>query len=225
MSRRLLVLEGKRLVEDALRRGIEPIASAITPSYIRKNGEPGFPCIVVSDEIFKKLSDTDSPQGIIALVPIPWAQISESSLYKRIIVLDGVQDPGNVGTIVRTAEAFGFGMVIVTGDSASPFSPKAVRASMGSCLGVKIARASISQLKAIPHAILSLTPYGRLSLDEIKQTDRIALCLGREGTGISPELMRISKESVSIPISGVESLNVAIAAGIAMAYLSGLLEK
>ncbi len=212
-------------MEDALARGITPLTSAVTPAYVRKNGYPGFPYHVVSEGVFKRLSHTDSPQGIIAFAPKPWAQLSESLLHEKIIILDGIQDPGNVGTIVRTAEAFGIGMVIITEGSASPFSPKAVRASMGSCLSVKIATASTSELKHIPHTLFSLSPYGRLSLSKLRSSGRIALCLGREGTGISPDLMKISQESVRIPISGAESLNVAVAAGIAMAYLSGHLGK
>lgn len=225
-DRGVMLLEGRRLVEDALSRKIVPRMIAITRAFVDVHRLPSPPDVVVSEKLFAGISETETPQGILAFFDIPWANISEITDQGRVIILDGLQDPGNVGTIIRTAEAFGFSGMILTGDTANPFSPKATRASMGSCLGIRIARGSLDDLKALPHKILSLASNGRTRLSADLLTPKVAICLGQEARGISPEIVDLSHDTVYIPMEGrTESLNVAVAAGIVMACASGLLGR
>jgi len=222
-DRGLMLLEGRRLVGDALSRGMTPSLTAITPGYAQEHGLPGVPHAILGAKLFGRIAATTTPQGILAFFPVPWASFEEAASRDRIVVLDGLQDPGNVGAIVRTAEAFGFGALIVTEETASPFSPKALRASMGSFLGVRIARARREELKKLPHRMVVLALTGKARLGPDLFTGKTAICLGQEGAGVSGEVLELPGEKVAIPMQGdIESLNVAVAAGIVMAYASGV---
>jgi RNA methyltransferase, TrmH family len=220
----VMLLEGRRLVMDALARGMEPTLMAVTPGYVEAHGRPGAAHVVVVDRLFGRVAETETPQGILAFFPVPWVRLDEVAAQEKIIILDGLQDPGNVGTIVRSAEAFGFGALVVTEDTASPFSPKAIRASMGSTLGVRIAVARREDLSRLPHRIVSLALTGSAKLGPELFRGKVAICLGQEGAGVSRVVLGLSSEAVAIPMKGrAESLNVAVAAGIVMAYASGVL--
>jgi RNA methyltransferase, TrmH family len=218
----LLMLEGRRLTEDALSRGYEPIHSAVTRAYIELHGTPRFEFFILSEDLFSKLTETQTPQGIIVFIRRPYKTLDELKKHDRLVILDGLQDPGNVGTIVRTAEAFGFGGVIVTPGTASPFSEKAVRASMGSVLGIDIARANIEEIGSLDHKIVSLILNGEEPVRPEMFTGRFAVCLGQEGSGLSPDILNLPGRKIFIPMKGrTESLNVAVAAGIVMFMAAG----
>lgn len=222
-DRALMLLEGRRLVQDALARGMIPKESAVTLEYQESHGPVDFPHITLEERLLARIADTKTPQGILAFFPIPWASFEKVIEHEKIIILDGLQDPGNVGTIIRTAEAFGFPGILVTEGTASPFSPKAIRASMGSSLGLDIARMREEDAKKLPHKIISLTPHGNLRPGREVFSGQIAICLGQEGEGVSRDMLSLSHATVSIPMKGkIESLNVSIAAGIVMAYASGI---
>jgi len=223
-DRDLMLLEGRRLVSDAMSRGIPPRMIAATEGFASSHRLTLPPDIILSDTLFMGISETETPQGILAFFEIPWATLDDVKDMDRVVILDGLQDPGNVGTIVRTAEAFGIpGMIILEG-TASPFSPKAVRASMGSCLGIRIVRGAAHELKRIPHRIVALAGQGRMRLSPGIFVPRTAICLGQEATGIRRDVLDMADETVFIPMKGrTESLNVAVAAGIVMACAAGIL--
>jgi TrmH family RNA methyltransferase len=225
-DRSVMLLEGRRLVQDAFDRGMTPKAAAVTPGYEDAHGPVDVPHLILEDRLFARIAETKTPQGILAFFPLPWAPFEKIIEHEKIIILNGLQDPGNVGTIIRTAEAFGFTAVLVTEGTASPFSAKAVRASMGSSLGLDIARIREEDAKRLPHRIISLAPHGSLNLDRKAFSGRTAICFGQEGAGVSETMLSLSHETVSIPMEGkVESLNVSIAAGIVMAYVSGVFDN
>lgn len=225
-DRGLMLLEGRRLVTDALSRGLKPTLTAVSPGYVEAHGLPGVPHTIIVERLFERIAETAAPQGILAFFPVPWAPWEEVTAQEKIVILDGLQDPGNVGTIIRTAEAFGFGALIVTGETASPFSPKALRASMGSSLGVRIAHTGRQDLAKLPHRIVSLALTGSVRLSHDLFKGKTAICLGQEGAGVSREILDLSWKTAAIPMQGeVESLNVAVAAGIVMAYASGALDS
>ncbi|HVN71594.1 MAG TPA: RNA methyltransferase [Desulfomonilia bacterium] len=224
-DRGFMLLEGRRLVEDALLRGINPRMIAVTPDFMKDSGLSAPPDVVMSEKLFAGVCETETPQGVLAFFDIPWADMSEIAQRERVVILDGLQDPGNVGTIVRSAEAFGFSGMAVMEGTASPFSAKAVRASMGSCLGLRIARCTIDDLRQLPHHILAMTAQGRKKLSPaLFVGPKVAVCLGREAAGVSMEIIEISHDTVFIPMKGrTESLNVAVAAGIVMACAAGII--
>jgi TrmH family RNA methyltransferase len=219
----LLMLEGRRLVDDVLSRGHEPIHSAVTPAYIELHGAPRFEFIILSEDLFSKLSDTQTPQGILIFIRRPFKSLDELKHHDGLVILDGLQDPGNVGTIVRTAEAFGFGGIIITPGTASPYSEKAVRASMGSVLGIDIAQAGAGEIASLDHEIVCLILDGGEPVRHEMFTGRFAVCLGQEGSGLSNDILTLPGRKAFIPMKGgTESLNVAVVAGIVMAIAAGV---
>ena len=141
------------------------------------------------------------------------------------MLLDGVQDPGNVGTVIRTAEALGFGGVLLSPDCADVWAPKTLRASMGSALRLPCVCGEMTELiPALKERGFSV--YGAMldktaqKLGEIKFPERSAVVIGSEGRGVSPEAAQLCTGAVYIPISGAESLNAAAAAAMILWELS-----
>ena len=193
-----IVLEGRKQVDDALRQGWKPV-SVIT------RGETFTP------ELFDALSDTKSPQDVIALFERPRATFADLDSRRLIVVLDAVQDPGNVGTIIRLAAAFDCGGVALLPGCADPFGSKAIRASVGSVLNVRVAQITLDELLGSKLPIFYADRGG--SADQ----PRGILVFGNEGAGVSDAIRKRGKP-VGIAMSDrVESLNVAASAAILLA--------
>lgn len=190
------------------------------PRYCR-----GFPVRSLSNSQFATICPSVTPQGIAALIRIPEGVCSSNppgNPGRRIVLLESVQDPGNVGTIIRTAVAFGFSGMFLSGDSADPFSPKAVQASAGAVLNLWIRRhqqvlASIDGLKKSGYRLYGTALGGNGSV-HFSDGIPLVIALGNEGAGLSPELLSMTDERFSIPMvdGAIESLNVAVAGAIAL---------
>lgn len=195
-----IVIEGPKAVADAKAAGWTPVLVV---------GED----VMFSDALFNDVSDTKTSQGILALFERPHATLDQ--LFARddsvVVALDGVQDPGNVGTIVRLAAAFDAAGVAILPGSADPFSPKAIRASAGAILNVPCAPASRQELLARGWPLFAADGRG----EAIDPPPRGAiLAFGSEGSGVSEEIARAARK-IAIPTSArVESLNVAASAAI-----------
>ncbi|MFI5182165.1 MAG: TrmH family RNA methyltransferase [Thermoanaerobaculia bacterium] len=241
-----LLLEGARALGEALAAGIVPKEIFLEGeegsdqgAAIRDAAERGAALVHVSSKILRKLSDLPSARGVVALavpprrslsdlypskhppsVPLPLSSSLSSALF---VLLDGVQDPANVGAIVRSAEAFGADAVLLTPDCASPFSPKAVRASALSALRISIATNvtpdEVSAWAAKLGAVMAgAETHGGDAPSTLAGVRPLVLVVGSEGHGISPALESRLSRRVTIPLSGrVESLNAAVAAGILLA--------
>ena len=175
----------------------------------------------MSDAIFDNMCDTEAPQGIIAVIKMDNQAEFVPDTEKAYIYCDGINDPGNLGTIIRTADAAGFGGVILSEGTVDLYSPKTVRSSMGSFFNIPvIINKTVKDLKEYQQA--GFTLYGG-ALDENTIDYRSAdfskpslIIVGNEANGISDEVLKLCK-SVKIPIlGGAESLNVAVASGILM---------
>jgi TrmH family RNA methyltransferase len=176
----------------------------------------------VPDRIFHQLASTESSQGVIALVrPPAWTIDQLFGSHALIVVLDGLQDPGNAGSVVRAAEAFGATGVFFVKGSASPFNPKTLRASAGSLFRTPFvsgvdsaaARSALAQHQLDLYATVPAQPENSESLRNADLRRPCAFIIGNESRGVSPEL-RGGARDLSIPTAGVESLNAAVAAGI-----------
>lgn len=171
--------------------------------------------VVITEELSEYISDTKAPQGLFAAAKTRELALSENA--RRVIVLDGVQDPGNVGTIVRTAEAFGADGVVLLSGCADIRSPKTLRASMGSAFRLPVVNAAVRDLTKI---LGGFAVYGAMlddtakRLGEVKFPEKTAVVIGSEGRGISPEVAGLCGEKLYIPIKGAESLNAAAAAAV-----------
>ena len=216
------VAETFHLLDEALRSGCA-IGAVVAAESARRAVEGRLPgdvrLVVVRDSLFRSLSDTEASQGVMALVrPPEWEFRQLLAAPPLVVVLDGVQDPGNAGTIIRAAEAFGAtGLVFVKG-AVSPYNPKAVRASAGSVFRVPL----ITGIEPAPareelrHRGLHLyaaAPAAETSLEDAALTRPCAFVIGSEGRGVGPEWLD-GATGLRIPTSGVESLNAAMAATI-----------
>jgi TrmH family RNA methyltransferase len=177
--------------------------------------------VVIETDIFNKLCDTSTPQGIMAIIKIEGGSEIQLDINKAYIYCDGVNDPGNMGTIIRTADAAGFGGVILSEGCVDIYSPKTVRASMGSFFNIDIySDKNIEDLKKLQEQGFQLVggALGENTIDyrEADLKKPAIIIVGNEANGISGEVQKLC-QCVKIPILGsAESLNVSVAAGILM---------
>lgn len=223
----LFVLEGLRICLDAFENGIKFEKLIITPnvqkkfaSEIESFSENSKECYLISDDLFKKISDTSSPQGIIALALIPESDNAVLRMNGRYIALENLNDPSNLGAVSRTAEALGVSGIILSDGSCDPYSPKALRASMGTLL-----RMPVFVLNDFMNDIINagLTTYSCVvdkdaeSINNSSFCDGSVIIIGNEANGITDETKALSDKRITIPMSGrADSLNAAVAASIAM---------
>lgn len=171
----------------------------------------------VSDREFAEVADTETPQGIIAIAEQPERTFENIDATGTVLLLDGIQDPGNVGTILRTAQAFGVAATVALPGTVDLWNPKVVRSAMGALFTHRAFHAGITEtleyLRSIAMPIWATSaagdPIGRRS-----DGKGVAIVVGNEGSGVSSELAGAADRTVAIPIRGVESLNVAVATGI-----------
>jgi len=229
--RGLAVLEGVRLVEEALAAGLEFKGALVSPDLARTTrgqaltaelASHAIAVEAVGSRVFADLADTDTPQGILAIVqPRAWtlAEINGGPL----LVVDGVQDPGNVGTLIRTAHALGASASVLLRGSADPMNPKALRSAMGATFRHPVVQLDDGPFIAWAHeqglvlwaSAADGVPLARALEARPSQKELIAVIVGNEGAGIRPQLNAIAAQRVAIPLAhGAESLNVAVAAGI-----------
>lgn len=179
-----------------------------------KDYKTDFKKIVFSNKLFDKLSLLENPEGVSALLKIKKAKEISSD---KILLLDHMQDPGNLGTIIRSAEAFSFKDIILVNNCVDLYNEKTIRASMGSIFRLNFLELNIDDLKKIKDYKLILADMNGKSVDYYKSCDKIILAIGNEANGISKSLKDLSNDFVSIKMDGkIESLNAAIAASILM---------
>ncbi len=224
----LAAIEGPNLLEEALRAHL-----TIESIFVAQGAEHLLEPLHLPDEIEvlmlpKELLDaalsTETPQSIAALVKPPlwsWDQIfpERSTAAPLILVLAGLQDPGNLGAIVRSAEAFAARAILCLPGTVSAWNPKAVRASAGSLFRLPLLSVSaeecFSRLRKEGVKILSTAVHGASSADRADLAAPVALVIGNEGSGVPEELAALADAAVTIPCPGpVESLNAAVAAGV-----------
>jgi TrmH family RNA methyltransferase len=216
-----MVCEGTKLLREALQRGIA-VSTVVAEEETTWN-EP-LPCerlLLVPPELLAYVSTQQNPDGLLFTCALPRLSAAEGGR----ILLENVQDPGNVGTILRTANAFAIDAVILTGDCADPYHPKTVRATMGAIFRQQILRLDLPALKGfladqgLPLYGAALDPAAR-DVRHVK-LQNAAVAIGSEGKGLSEELLGLCRETLLIPMQpDSESLNAAVAAAIVMWEMS-----
>ncbi len=207
------VAEGFHVLAEA-RRGPCSIEAVFAAESVASGVAADF---VVPDVLFASLVSTETTQGVLALVkPKQWNAADIFQVPALVLVLDGVQDPGNAGTLLRAAEAFGSTGVLFLKGSVNPFNPKCLRASAGSVFRVPLLTGVTFEILADRGLeIYALAAHAGVPVGQADFRGNCALIVGSEGHGVSPDLMGIA-QTLHIPINGVESLNAALAAGIAL---------
>ncbi len=177
---------------------------------------------VLDRSVLESVADTQTPQGVLAVVAMRSCSLGDIADRRRVVVLDGVQDPGNVGAIVRVAAALGWDAVVACKGSGDPWSPKAVRASAGTVGMVDVvvdigAAEAVAALGAAGIRLVGADMSPTVDLGEIDTSSPLALVLGAEGQGLSQETRHLLNDIVAVDMTApVESLNVAVTGGIVM---------
>ena len=223
----LFLLEGMRLCEDALENNIHFEKIIFTQDFREKNQEKLNLFLDNSDEsfettevLFKKISDTVAPQGIIAVCRMPSENDISIKSNGKYIALENISDPSNLGAISRSAEALGIDGIIVSGDSVDPYSPKVLRASMGTVLRMPIMIKSnflgfIKDLCLEKYACV--VDKNAEIITNCKFNSGCVCLIGNEGSGLTSGAVELCDASITIPMAGrVESLNASVAAAIVM---------
>lgn len=221
----LFLIEGKKMVSEALGSDftIDTLLIRDDLQDTLENLPAHIPVCVLPEHILAAVCDTRTPQGIAAILKIPE---QTSACGPRLIALDGVQDPGNVGTILRTADAAGFTGVLLSSSCADVFSPKVLRATMGSIfrMGITVTgnlAGSLHSLRGEGYSIISSQLDGEPFYERSPVNDCFCLIIGNEGNGISENVKKSATHRLKLPMrGGAESLNAAVAAGIMMYELT-----
>lgn len=238
------LVEGVKLVKEAIESDISISALFFRIDNHTKNHiediintclNKNIPAYGVDDKPFSDISETETSQGVIAIVKKK--NYSMDLLFKKdsynLVILEEVQDPGNVGTIIRTADAFGFDMVILSKGCADVYSGKTIRATMGSLFHIPVItdvelESIINKLNQEEVLTLATTPYEGTSCFDMEYKYKNAIIIGNESRGISDTLMKHVKLKVIIPMIGkAESLNASVAASLMMYEVMryGIIEK
>lgn len=221
------IVEGIKLVEEALKENVSIDSIVVCEDCIK---DDAFDkklmyeiakqnVIYVSSKVFSTITDVSNPQGILAVIKNNDENNSISYDEDIIVVLDGIQDPGNLGTILRTVDSANLKQIIVSENTADVFNPKVVRSTMGAIYRVNVVRSDnlisdISKMKQKGYDVLVTALDTENSVYDIKYIKKV-IVIGNEANGVSKEIQEIADNKVKIPMLGkTESLNASVAAGI-----------
>ena len=221
------IAEGPKVVSECITEAPAQVTAVFaTESWMDANEVllPRLPPGIITkidEQDLRRISQLQTPNQVLAIVRTPAESLPPQSLQGIALVLDTIQDPGNLGTLIRTADWFGVRHVVCNEACADCFNPKVVQASMGSILRVQVSYtdlpAWITQLKDVP--VLATVLEGE-DLFGLHPLDRGVIMIGNESRGLSPELAALATQKITIPRKGgAESLNAAVAGGIVMAVV------
>lgn len=220
------IIEGEKIVLEALASDSKVEILIFSESYyhplMMQAMERGIRCLKVKEQLFKQLSDTQSPQGVLAVINKRKYSLQQAvgQGSNFLVILDGIKDPGNLGTIIRTMDAAGGDGIVLINDCVDPYNPKSVRSTMGSILRVPIYRETNTDniwrmLKGTGYHIAVSELSGTDVFEWQGGYDKIALVVGSESHGVSKEAAASAHSLIRIPMAGgAESLNASVAAGI-----------
>ena len=221
---RAFIVEGLRAVDDVIAAGIAPLGL-----YLREDMTPdrvpdlpaGVPVRTVVAKLFDGLTDVPHPQGILAVVPMleePEVPVPSAALFPLILVIDGVRDPGNLGTLLRSAAGAGVDHVVIGPETVDPYHPRAVRAAMGAHVRVPFSHRSWEHLTPLlgAYGIVALADAGGdVVYDQVAWDGASALIVGGEAFGPTAAAWGVATRRVAIPLArGVESLNAGVAGSL-----------
>ena len=223
----LFIIEGMKLVQEAIQEGAEIETIVVCEDCIKDEKIEQkmlyeiakYECIYVSQKVFYWMSDVSNPQGILAI--IRKKNQAQKINYKEdiLIALDGIQDPGNLGTILRTIDSVGLSQVLLSKNSVDPYNPKVVRSTMGAIFRVNMIETEnfvldLKEAKNHKFEILATSLEESKSIYEVEYRKKV-IVIGNEANGVSREILDIADQKIKIPMIGkTESLNASVATGI-----------
>lgn len=227
------IIEGYKLIEEAFEYqksfflvllSETALKSEEGESLLKKCGEANIDVYITDSKLFTELSEMDTPQGALAVLYKQEQQLNmvlENQCF-NIVILDEVRDPGNVGTIIRSADACGMSAVVLSKGCVDLYNGKTIRATMGSMFHIPVIADTdiiplIEDLKAMDTSVLGAVPYSTISCIDVEPQKRIAIVIGNEAKGLSTAVKAVTTQNITIPMPGkAESLNAGIAAAILM---------
>lgn len=228
-KQQLFVAEGMKMLREAVRQGKLQRIYATEEKWDVWQNEVSTDVEyceheLVSESVFKQISETVTPQGILGLVTIPSYELQDilEDSRHRYLLLDDIRDPGNLGTIMRTAEGAGMSGVILSRESVDLFNPKVVRSTMGAIFRVPYCYVesmpdTVRQIRNMGYEVYGTAMEGRVIYDEPDYTGGAAIVIGNEANGISGAVFGELSGSIRIPMGGeLESLNAAVSAAVVM---------
>lgn len=221
------IVEGIKIIEEAIEEKANIDMIVVCEDCV-KNGEieskllyeiAKYHCIYVSEKIYNLITDTQTPQGILAVIKRKEQDRNIKFDEDLIVVLDGIQDPGNLGTILRTVDSVGLTQIIVSKNTTDAYSPKVVRSTMGAIFRVNVIEAedllqTIKEIKKRKFKVLATSLETENNFYDVK-LNKNAIVIGNEANGVSKEILELADNKVKIPMLGkTESLNASVATGI-----------
>lgn len=226
------IVEGIKIIEEAIKEKVKINYIICSESIIKEEGYINLlkqipekvTIIEVPDKIFREIADTENPQGILGVLNFLKNDVSDliDSNKKSLFLVDALQDPGNLGTIIRTADAFNIDGIVIGQGSVDPYNEKVVRSTMGSIFRVPIyvlddTISTLEELQNNGYKLLATDLKGEYVSSNIFNEDKQIIIIGNESNGVSDEILNLSDRRIKIPMPGnAESLNAGVAASILM---------
>lgn len=221
------IIEGTKLIEEALEEGANIDTVVVCEECVKDKildqkmlyEIAKHKCVYVSEKVFNLVTDVTNPQGILAVIDKKYTEENIDYNQDMIVVLDGIQDPGNLGTILRTIDSVGLDQVIVSSKTADAYNPKVVRSTMGAIFRVKVIESTnliqtIKNLKKHKFKVIATSLQTNDSIYDIDYNKKV-LVIGNEANGVENEILEISDIKAKIPMLGkTESLNAAVATSV-----------
>ena len=226
-EQKAFVIEGRKMFEEICQDSSRVVKAYFSESYVKEQYEnkamPKVPYEIVADSVFDAMAETVTPQGVLAIVKMPEYSLEDMIADAgTLVLLENLSDPGNLGTIIRTAEAAGVSGVILSKESVDIYNPKVIRSTMGAVyrvpfLYVEDFQELISELRGREVRLLAAHLKGEKTFDKADYSGKVGILIGNEANGLSEEASELANEKVLIPMAGsVESLNAAVAAALLM---------
>lgn len=226
-EQKAFVIEGRKMFEEICQDKSRVVKAYFSDSYVKEQyggkALPEVPYEIVADSVFDAMAETVTPQGVLAIVKMPEHSLEDMiENAGTLVLLENLRDPGNLGTIIRTAEAAGVSGVILSKESVDIYNPKVIRSTMGAVyrvpfLYVEDFMALLGNLREKEVRLLAAHLKGTKTFDKADYSGKVGILIGNEANGLSEEASELAEEKVLIPMAGsVESLNAAVAAALLM---------
>ena len=213
------IVEGIKMVKEAISENQEIALIAIREDFKIDFDTKNIKTVIISNKIFNDISDVKTPQGILAVIKKNQNNQIETN-QEYILALDSLQDPGNMGTIIRTADSANINQIIINKTTVDPYSPKVIRSTMGAIyrtniIEVEDLKTTLKEMKSKGFQIITTDLKATQSIYDINYNNKTVVVIGNEANGVSQEILQIADKKVIIPMLGkTESLNASIAASI-----------
>lgn len=213
------IVEGIKMVKEAINENQEIALIAIREDFKIDFDTKNIKTVIISNKIFNDISDVKTPQGILAVIKKNQNNQIETN-QEYILALDSLQDPGNMGTIIRTADSANINQIIINKTTVDPYSPKVIRSTMGAIyrtniIEVEDLKATLKEMKLKGFQIITTDLKATQSIYDINYNNKTVVVIGNEANGVSQEILQTADKKVIIPMLGkTESLNASIAASI-----------